>query len=585
MHRRATWVLLALLVLTRAWLVLSAADVNGYGEEFGKGAAAKAMVDGLGVEHWRLAYVYHEGGGFLITHLKALAFLLVGPTVLANKLVALFTTTLLLLVGLRLCRSHFGERAAVCFGLAFVFAPDAFLRFSLLSLGTHFEAPILLALVAHFTLRIAGGSASTARDWLGLGLVAGLGLYFSLLTLAVLAWAGIALVLFARRELLSRKLLVACAGALFGALPLFWMMSHVGLDALFVRGKEGGATAKVDRLTAFLDVFSALRRGELGPWVLAIAYGVVAVLAVALLRRHTDAVKRRKLLLVGAFVPVFLVLYVGSGMAIRPESGWFFFLRLAPVWYFGTVFVAASTGELLGHARGMPRKVALLAFASIVSVGALDLANLARAGWLGEPRFVAYSTSHAKGYDHAEYFDKFQHHLEGGLEVKIAVLRRYDDDPELLLPAISLSLFEHAGLPLDEAVAISKRAHGEQWTTAVKGLRFFIHPGFGHDLAAGFAALESVEPEARAPLAEAIGRAGLGPRFVPEKIAKQLEFVPPKDLRAAFLRGAGWRVHRAFLLRRDRAEEFLRSLPVPLQADVRDGFERACRADGLPPIR
>ncbi|MBI5361603.1 MAG: hypothetical protein HZA53_00400 [Planctomycetes bacterium] len=585
MNRRATWVLIALLVLTRAWLVLCAADVNGYGEEFGKGAAAKAMLDGLGVEHWRLAYVYHEGGGFLITHLKALAFLLVGPTVLANKLVALFTTTLLLLVGLRLCRAHFGERAAACFGLAFVFAPDAFLRFSLLSLGTHFEASILLALIAHFTLRIVGGSSSTARDWLGLGLVAGLGLYFSLLTLAVLAWAGFALVLFARGELLSRKFFVACAGAVFGALPLCWMMSHVGLDALFVRGKEGGATAKVERLTALGDVFTALGRGAIGPWVLATAYALLAALGLALVRGNPDAMRRRKLLLVGTFVPVFLALYVASGMAIRPESGWFFFLRLSPVWFFGTVFVAACTGELLEHARGTTRFLAIGSFACIVGVGTFDFAALSRAGWLGAPRFVATAMNRAKGYDYAEYFDKFQYHLDGSLEDKIAVLRRYDDDPELLLPAISLSLFEHAGVSLDEAVAISKRAHGEQWTTAIKGLRFFVHPSFGHDLAAGFAAIESVEPAARAPLAEAVGRAGLGPRFVPEKIAKELEFVPPDDLRTAFLRGAGWRVHRAFGLRRDRANEFILALPIQVQAGVRDGFERARAADGFPPIR
>lgn len=584
MNRRSTWVALLLLILTRAWLVVSAADVHGYGEELGKGAAAKAMLDGLGVEHWRLAYVYHEGGGFLVTHLRALAFLLVGPTLLANKLVALFTTTLQLLVGLRLACAHFGERAAWCFGLAFVFAPDAFLRFSLLSLGTHFEASILLGLVAHFTLRIAGGEGRSSRDWLGLGLVAGLGVYFSLLTLAALAWAGIALLVFARRDLLSKKLLVAALGFAFGALPLFWMMSHVGLDALFVRAKEGGASAKLDRLTAFADVFVALRRGDLGPWVLALAYAALAVLGHFIAGPAMDAVKRRKLLLVGAFVPVFLALYVASGMAIRPDVGWFFFLRLAPVWFFGTLFAAACAGELLERARGPARFAAWAAFAAVVAVGITDLVGLVRAGWWKSPGFVAYSTSHVKGYDYAEYFDKLQHHLEGTLEDKIAVLRRYDDDPELLLPAISLSLFEHAGLPLDEAIAISKRAHGEQWKTAIKGLRFFVHPSFGHDLAAGFAAIEHVEPEARAPLAEAIGRAGLGPRFVVEKVRKQLEFVPPDDLREPFLLGTGWRIYRAFGLRRDLAMEFMFSLPPGVSGTLHDGFQRAEGPDWYPPI-
>src|SRR5262245_29951589 len=100
--RSALLLCLGLLVLTRAALVLSCADVFFYGEELGKGAAAKAMLDGLPVPWIQLNYGYHEGGGFVVTHLKALAFLLVGENVLAHKLVALLTTALILAAGWRL---------------------------------------------------------------------------------------------------------------------------------------------------------------------------------------------------------------------------------------------------------------------------------------------------------------------------------------------------------------------------------------------------------------------------------------------------------------------------------------------------
>lgn len=580
MPRRLLLPLLALLLFTRALLVLTGADVNGYGEELGKGAAAKALLDALPVDSWRLAYVYHEGGGFVITHLRALAFLLVGPTLLANKLVALTTTTLLLLAALRVAQLHFGSRAAWCFGLAFVFAPESFLRFSMLSLGTHFEACLFFVLVAHFTLRITSTRSPTARDFLGLGFTAGFGLYFSLLTLASIAWSALAIVVFARRELSLRRIAVAIAGAVFGLLPLFWMMSHVGLDALFVRAKEGGASAKVPRWAAFQDVFGALEQGDVGAWLLAIAYALLLGLGLHVLRTNPDLLRRRRVALVALVAPVFLALYLASGMAI-PRDNWFFFLRLSPVWVFGTLTAAACADELFARGTRFMSRCASFAVAALVAVGVCDLVALANADdepWA--PSVVLDDTCHRKGYDYAEYFDKVQHHLEGSLEDKLRVLSGYHDDPRLLLPALSLSLFEHAGVSLDEAIAISKRVHGEQWKLALTGLRFFVHPkNAGYDLPAAFAALEKVEPDAREPLAEAIGRAGLGPRFVVEKIVKQLELQPPADLRRPFLVGTGWRVYRAFGLRTQAALDFISSLPRDVEADVLHGYELARDAD------
>ena len=147
MSKKTLALLVLALIATRAVLVLSCADVFFYGEELGKGTAAKAILEGLPVAHYRLNYVYHEGGGFVVTHLKALAFLLVGQSLLAHKLVAIATSAILLVVGCMLTYEAFGARAARIFGVMFVLAPDAYLRFSLLSLGTHFEALIFVALV------------------------------------------------------------------------------------------------------------------------------------------------------------------------------------------------------------------------------------------------------------------------------------------------------------------------------------------------------------------------------------------------------------------------------------------------------
>ena len=109
--RRLFLLLLGLCLAVKALLVVFLADVFFYGEELEKGTAAKAMLDGLQVPHHQLAYHYYEGGGFVISHLKALAFLVVGESILAHKLVALLAVGLVFWAGWRLVRHHFGTRA------------------------------------------------------------------------------------------------------------------------------------------------------------------------------------------------------------------------------------------------------------------------------------------------------------------------------------------------------------------------------------------------------------------------------------------------------------------------------------------
>src|SRR5690606_27914256 len=103
---------LLLLVLVRGFLVLACAEVFFYGEELGKGGVAKAIVDGPDIPYHQLAYAYHEGGGFVVCHLRALAFLVVGESLLAAKLVAIATTSLVLVAGFLLAAEAFGRRAA-----------------------------------------------------------------------------------------------------------------------------------------------------------------------------------------------------------------------------------------------------------------------------------------------------------------------------------------------------------------------------------------------------------------------------------------------------------------------------------------
>lgn len=575
MRSRAFLVVVILLWIARAWLVLSCADVFGYGEEFHKGAVAKLLVSDLPIERWRLPYVPHEGGGFVVAHLKALVFAAIGPSVLAQKVAAMLTTTALLAAGWSFARAHFGERAAAIFGLCFVLAPDAQLRFSLLGLGTHFEACIFVLLVLDAALRLAREGASRARDWLVLGLASGFGLYFSLIVAPALVVAGLVVLRMRARELVGRGGALLVLGALAGASPLLWMASHVGLDAVRVRGNElvGEGSSP---FAAARELAKALASGDVARWIAIAAY-VAAFAAAARLALDPAARRARRVLLgLGA---VFLAAYLSSSLALRGDVSWMFFLRLSPLWIALTLLVAHDL-ERLDAAGGGRRTLARVAIAAIAAVGLHDLVALVRGGRWDAPRENLALLARTNGCDYAGYFDKLQTHLDVPLGEEVELLARVDEDKELLLPEIGLSLFEHAGLSLPDALELLHAKLGPDAPLAIAGLRFFVHPGFGHDLPAAVRALDGVRDADRPALAEAIGRAGFGPRYRADRLEKLVDLELDERDRPAYLRGVGWRVYRTFPLRPDLARAFLDELGArdPGARDgVAAGFEHAAR--------
>lgn len=617
MTKRSLAILLALLVVARASLVLSLSDVFFYGEELGKGAAAKAMLDGLGVEHYQLSYGYHEGGGFVVTHLKALAFLLVGESVLANKLVALFTTSLLLVVGCWFTSEHFGRRAGWIFGLLFVFCPAAFQRCSLLDLGTHFEAMIFITLILHFTFRVAfaagerdsrsgtGGLSRVTLDSIGLGLSAGFGIYFSLQCAPAIACAALCLIAAKRRAIFGRSTVVALAAFAVGALPLWWMMSHVGLSAVIVRGHALGQGTSVAQ--GARDLFEPLRlHGTALDWVAFALQPVVIGLGMMLLWRSARAearasadshpaqaahvaagevpdllVMNRKALVVLGYLVLFVVLYLTSGLAVSVRGHWFFFLRLSAVWFMGIVLFAAVSNAWAARATPLLRTGYAGAFGLLLIAGLFDFMAVMHEG---RPRTMSANArlvATTKGYNYSEYLDKFVHHLDLSEEATIGVLRRYRDDPDLLWPSIDHSLFEHSKLALEEVLAISRRAYGENWIVSLKGLGPYLRTSNGYDLQAEFAAVAQAPPETQQALAEAVGRTGLGLMIFPERIEKEIQAPVPDPWRRAFLRGTGWRIHQISRLHPERALDFIGRQKAEDQVALREGFEAAVALNTL----
>lgn len=568
--------LVALLVLTRGVLLACAADVFFFGEELGKGVAAKAMLDGVPVEHWKLIYVWHEGGGFVTSHLKALAFLAVGESILAHKLVALAFTALLLATGVSLARELFGDRAALLFGLAIVFCPESYLRFSLMNLGTHFEATLFIAIVLRQTFRILRAPPGTSRDWAILGLASGFGLYFSLQTAPAIACAGLYLLVGLRARLLGRGLAVGVVGALVGALPLLFMLSKLGLEAVRVRGEDVVGGSRPSLMVAIGDLLAPLGPDPSALDVLVLVLVPACAIAAPFLGRERAFVRTWSS--IAGYCVLFLALYFGSGLAVGMGGHWGIYLRLAPLWFFTTMLAAAGIDRMLDSRRA----AGIVALVVLGVAGAADLASLARTGAPTRPIENLRVLATTKGLDYVEYFDKFVTHLDTDPGSRVRTLLHLRDGSDLLPASIAHSVFEKAGEPVADVLATLRASAGDRFEESLLGLGAYLHPGEGYDFDAAYARLESAPKELQPLLAEAIGRAGLGPRFRRDRLAEQVAHPVPERWRSAWLRGTGWRVCMAYKLDPAGAEAFLEACPPLDQPALRAGYGRARASITLP---
>jgi hypothetical protein len=568
MTKRSLWLLVALLVAARAALVLACADVFFYGEELAKGTAAKAMIDHLPVAHYQKNLAYHEGGGFVVTHLKALAFLLVGESLLAHKLVAIALTALLLVIGVVFVRETFGDRAARIFGFLFVLCPDSYLRFSLLDLGTHFEALIFIALILRYAYRVLRANGEDLADWAKLGLASGFGIYFSLQCAPAIACAALYLVLGLRARVFCRGLALATLTTLIGVSPLLMMLKLVGNAAIRVRGQDVISHSGTGIWQSISDIAIAL---DAVGWMWVVSF--VALIALGFARHRSRDIVLPALGLVG-YMALFSALYLFSGLAVGTAGHWFIFLRSSALWFFGTILVAAFLGR---ETSGWLSK----AHCALTVLGVIAFVSVLRTGRPAHPFENARIVATTKGVNYAEYFDYFKDHLELSTPDKIRLMMKFKDDSDLLPSGIAHALFDKSDLPLAQVLEITKTSFFPRTTDALLGLGHYLHPDQGYDVPAAFREIESAPEELRPVLAEAIGRTGIGPRLRLDRIALQLEIAVPPQYRDAYVRGAGWRVYFACRLNPDTARAFIAEQPEADRAALTAGCEAARASNTL----
>ncbi|MFT7670133.1 MAG: hypothetical protein ACI8X5_002840 [Planctomycetota bacterium] len=593
---RSRWALLVLiLVIVKSALVLSLSDIFFYGEELEKGVAAKAMIDGLDVPHHQLAYHYYEGGGFVISHCAAVAFMLVGQNLLAHKLVALSFQVASLLAGCFLTRRLFGRKAAVWFGLLFIFGPESYQKLSMISLGIHYEACLFLFLVMLLGGKLLFERENRVRYWFLLGLVTGMGLYFSYQVALAAVWVALLLILYRRRELLGVRGVAGVLGTALGALPLIVMYSLVG-DAVFdIHGTSIAKTAEGPTNSVLFREFlaSIFIDGDLGERLTPVAWtisffaacGFLLWRAEPLLQPREHSRKHATLYVLGYMV-LFWIVYLFSGFVQGRAYHFSLVLRLVPLYAFGAVLIAASLGELSASELIGSRKLSFVLGALLIALGVRATISVLRTG---RPFELAQNWSiltHQKGYSYDQYFAKVLPHFDGNREDKLRLIEGFDDPARELLRADAVKnlygeelLSEHGGevlLAWSAArtevanVAADDAERLAQYELGLGGLVIIGH-GWSWDAALELGA--DLPPELRSATFEALGRFG-GPGYpLPAAIDREVSRCSQIEGSQMYLRGIGrW----AYTLHRRAPqgfEEVLEVYPGEVSGSMRQGFE------------
>ena len=202
-----------------------------------------------------------------------------------------------------------------------------------------------------------------------------------------------------------------------------------------------------------------------------------------------------------------------------------------------------------------------------------------------------------RGYVYPSYFAKLVPHLDGGIEEKLSVLLRFnEEEPGPLREGIAAELFRRRGESFDQDYLAARNLVESVEPGGFGGYQLGFGPllvdWHGDDLIGCLLMTQSKGMDAPL-LAEALGRTGRGvsPRgsdisleAVEELLLEDLAIVKDRAGAVPFARGVGWRLHRVLhrmVYQPWRAGAFIDSAPPALRDSVRMGYMEAARQGRL----
>lgn len=572
--------LILALVTVRLLVASSGAEIAGRGEEFVRSAVAAALTGGLDLPLPRLFYHPYEGGGFVHALLLVVVESVLGPTILAHKVVAIAWEVLVLLAGMLLVREVFGRRAALVFGPLWVLAPLAFQQVALLNLGIHYQALLFQFLLAWAGVRMLSGDASKA---LPAGLIGGFGLFYNYQMALLIGWIGLGLLVTRALPLSGWVRLVG--GFLLGGLPLWSMALSLGGEVLDIHGH--GLVGNEGK-PGMAEVLRALGQHiGLRGWLHMLLLAGLPWLTWSAMAPGRRLIHRGLVL----YPLLFLATATVSGFLNVSFVDYFPAMRYAPLYGFGVIVTAGTIGLWLDAGRRVRGYGALLA---LVALG--GWAGLGQATGGREPDLARglRNLATTRGRDMEAYLLKVAPRLELSDRDRVALLSRVDGVPrDELLPAVASGVYRMSERPLTEILVELQELDPEGWEDYLPGFGWWAHRGSNGSLMVSSRRIRRNVAEAaeagvvddellvRRRMLEGLGRVGLGGQPWDEVLLEELRQIRADKLSSSLYVGFGYRAMRAYHTAPHAFVELLGGLPEAQSRRVREAFASA-RADLRP---
>ena len=210
--------ILSFLVLRLGILLTSVESVIWYEEEY-RGTIAKELIEGLKVPLWDYQADHYDGGSLWIGVLAVPFFLLLGPNLFALKLVAVLFSLATLILTYFFFKRFFDRKTALWVLTLLIFSPPVVTGLSLVAIGSHPESSFFSIAMLFSLYQFLYGKKNKLLSLILFGLAAGLGFWFTSITLLTLLTCLVSWFLIERRSFLGKPMAVFLVSFLGGALP------------------------------------------------------------------------------------------------------------------------------------------------------------------------------------------------------------------------------------------------------------------------------------------------------------------------------------------------------------------------------